>query len=80
MTLPGEHGGHLNCFALLSRANRCFFRTTEEKVTGDWVSRQIDEFAQSLRRLTVLVLDNATVHTKAVREQLEAWEEKGLFV
>ena len=26
------------------------------------------------------MLDNATVHTKAVKERLQQWEEKGLFV
>ena len=60
--------------------NRCFVRTTENKVTGEWIAEQIDEFVKSLSRLTVIVLDNATVHTKAVKERLQQWEEKGLFV
>ena len=37
VTLPSERGGHLNCFALLSRCNRCFTATTEGKVTGERV-------------------------------------------
>jgi len=80
VTLPSERGGRLNCFALLSRCNRCFARVTEDKVTGSWIAEQITEFCQTLRGLTVLVLDNASVHTKAVKDHLSVWEEHGLFV
>ncbi len=80
VTLPSERGGRLNCFALVSRCNRCFAKTTQAKVTADWVAEQIGEFSQTLCRLTVIVLDNARVHTKAVKEHLAAWEERGLFV
>lgn len=41
---PSSHGGQLNCFALLSRSNACFVRTTEEAVTGDWLALQLDEY------------------------------------
>jgi transposase len=80
VTLPSERGGRMNCFALLSRDNRCFARTTEGSVTGDWIAEQIEEFSKTLERLTVIVLDNASVHARAVKINLEAWEERGLFV
>jgi len=80
VTLPSERSKRLNCFALISRCNRCFARTTDDKVTGDWVAQQIDTFCETLERLTVIVLDNASVHTKAVKERLSCWEERGLFV
>ncbi len=80
VSLPSERGGHLNCFALLSRDNRCFTSTTEGKVTGDWIAEQIAVFLETLCRLTVIVFDNASVHLKAAKEHAEAWEQKGLFV
>lgn len=80
VTLLSERGGSLNCFALLSRCNRCFATTTEGKVTADWIAEQVEAFSRTLRRLTVMVLDNAPVHAKAVREHEAAWEERGLFV
>ena len=81
VVVPSSHGGQLNCFALLSRENRCFVRTTEEKVTGDWLAEKLDEFSRGLQgRLTVIVLDNAPVHKKMVREHGEKWEEQGLYV
>lgn len=80
VALPSERGGHLNCFALVARDNRCFSRTTEGKVTADWIAEQIDTFAKTAKRLTVVVLDNAPVHTKAVKDHAERWQESGLFV
>jgi len=80
VSLPSERGGYLNCFALLSRCNRCFTRTTQGKVTADWIAEQIEAFSQTLRRLSVIVLDNASVHKKAVKEHGAAWEERGVFV
>ena len=75
-----ERGGNLNCFALLTRDNRCFVRTTTQKVTADWIVEQIDDFVKTLCRLTVIVLDNASVHKKAVKDRMAGWEEQGLFV
>jgi transposase len=80
VTLPSERGGRLNCFALLSRCNRCFARFTDGKVTGAWIAEQINAFAKALERLTVIVLDNASVHTKAFRERFADWEAQGLFI
>ena len=34
VTLPAAKGGQINCFALLSRDNRCLAQTTPEAITG----------------------------------------------
>ena len=80
VTLPSTPGGGLNCFALLSRDNRCLSQVTEAPITAAWVSERLDALSLSLRRLTVVVLDNARVHTKAVKERSSVWQERGLFV
>ena len=78
--MPSERGGGVNCFALLSRDNQCQAHLTEGKVTAAWISERLDALSLSLRRLTVVVLDNATVHTKAVKDRGQVWQERGLFV
>ena len=80
VVLPSERGGRLNCFALLSRGNDCFFRTKEEKVDSAWIAEQITEFSLTLPRTTVLVLDNASVHVKAFKDHFSVWEERGLYI
>ena len=78
--LPSEKGGALNCFALLSRDNRCLAKTTTATVTAQVVSGWLDAFSFQIPRLTVVVLDNAKLHRKAVRERCTVWQERGLFV
>lgn len=79
--LPAAKGGGLNCFALLSRDNRCLAQTTPEAITGDFVAEQLDQFSLCLPKPTVIVLDNAPIHHgKAIRQRRAAWQERGLFV
>ena len=79
--LPSERGGGLNCFALLSRDNGCYARTTQETITAAWVQKRLEDFSFSLRRLTVVVLDNARIHTaRVLQERFAVWQERGLFV
>lgn len=77
---PSERGGRMNCFALLSRDNRIHRALTQETITAAWISEQLDALSLSLARLTVVVLDNASVHLKAVKERGAIWQERGLFV
>ena len=72
-------------FALLTRANACHFATSKECIDSAFVVEQLEQlsfFVQfSLQRLTVVVLDNAPVHTsQAVQERRAVWEERGLFL
>jgi len=77
---PSTQGGGVNCFALLARDNRCHVHLTEAKITGSWVSEKLDALSLGLSRLTVIVLDNASVHKKAVKGRGALWQERGLFV
>ena len=45
---------------------------------GDGV--HLDALSLSVCRLTVIVLDNASVHRKAVTDRGRLWQERGLFV
>jgi transposase len=78
--LPSTSGAGVNCFALLSRDNRCFFRTTEARIDSVLVCDYLDHFSQCLPRETVVVLDNAPVHQKEVRKRRASWEARGLYV
>ena len=68
--MPSEHGGGVNCFALLGRANLRYAEITEQSITADWIRQRLDRRSLSLSGLTVVVLDNARVHKKAVKERL----------
>ncbi len=78
--MPSAQGVGMSCFALLSRDNRCFSAVTQASIDAAWISEKLDQLSLSLRRLTVVVLDNARVHTKAVKDRSWVWQERGLFV
>ncbi len=79
--MPSTPGAGINCFAFLTRTNQCRFATTRDSITSQFVLEQVEHFSVGLPKLTVLVLDNAPVHTaKMIQERRAAWEERGLFV
>jgi len=82
--LPSGRGPGLNCFALLSRNNRCVFETTQGEVDGGWVAAQLEKLSWRTwerGRTSVVVLDNAPVHTSVeMRKRRQNWEARGLFV
>ena len=61
--MPSSKGAGLNCFALLSRANELIFEVTRQRITSEFIIEQLERLSLSIKQTTVLVLDNARVHT-----------------
>ena len=79
--MPSSKGAGLNCFALLSRANELVFETTRQKITSAFIIEQMERLSFSIERITVVVLDNARVHTsKQIKERREYWQQRGLLI
>ena len=79
--MPSAKGVGLNCFALLNRANKLLFKTTTQKITSSFIIEQFERLSFSIQKTTVLVLDNARVHTsKKIQERRTFWQERGLFL
>ncbi len=78
---PSSKGAGLNCFALLNRMSRCLFETTVKSITSDFIIEQFERLSFSIKKLTVIVLDNARIHTsKQIQERREFWAQRGLFI
>ena len=74
-------GKGLNCFALLSRENKLIHKTTQGSITADFVIEQLETLSLRLQKPTVVVLDNAKVHTAAkVKACLQGWQARGLYL
>jgi transposase len=79
--MPASKGAGLNCFALLSRAGELVFETTRRRMTSEFIIEQLERLSFSIKKMTVLVLDNARVHTsKQVQERRPFWQQRGLFI
>jgi transposase len=76
-----ERGFKINCFAMISRQSKCIYKTSFTNINGQFIVDMLNKFADTLHKETVLVLDNASFHkSKAVKERLEEWQEKGLYI
>jgi transposase len=79
--MPSTQGAGVNCFAILKRNNECFFQTTQQSINSEFIFEQFEQLSMKLKKLTVVVLDNAPVHTaKLIRERIPVWQERGLFL
>jgi transposase len=77
--MPSPKGKGLNCFGLLSRTNKLMFSTTTQNITSSFVFEYLERLSFMLKKPTVIVLDNASVHTaKIIQQQRKVWEERGL--
>ncbi len=78
---PSTSGRGVNCFALIKRDNSCWYRVTRENINSTLITQWLDDFAQRLSRLTVIVLDNAAIHRgKEIRRCYHRWEKLGLYI
>ena len=79
--MPTRQGVGLNCFALLSRSNACCFETTRQRITSEFIIEQMERLSFVVKKITVVVLDNARVHTaEKVQQRRAYWQKRGLFI
>jgi transposase len=81
VTIPACRGQSVNVFGLLTRDNDFVYKTTYQNINADFVIEILDAISLSLKKLTVVVLDNAKVHTaKKVKKLLNLWQQRGLYI
>lgn len=81
VAMPSSPGKGVNCFALLSRENRAVIETTGQSITAEFIFEQFEHFSLALRRLTVVVVDNARMHrARVIKERMKVWQERGLYL
>jgi transposase len=79
--MPSSQGRGVNCFALLNRENRALVETTGESITARFIFEQFERLSLGLKRLTVVVVDNARVHrARVIKERIEVWQQRGLHL
>ena len=74
-------GKSINCFGLFSRTNRFRYRNSLKNINTDFIIEIFDAFSFEIKKPTVVVLDNARVHTaRKVKELLKIWQSRGLYI
>ena len=79
--LESRQSKRLNILGLLNRKNELDSYIFECKITSDIVIEFLDRYVQKIDKLTVVVIDNAPIHTsKAFKEKIAQWRQKKLEI
>jgi transposase len=82
LEVPCREGKRINVMGLYSLMEATL-RTemTTENITSAKVIDFLEDFSQTLTKFTVVVIDNASIHTaKVMTEKLPEWEERNLYL
>lgn len=76
-----RHSKRINVFGIMSQDNALFQRHHMGKITSDFVIGAIDEFSQTIKKKTVICLDNARIHhSKEFQRQISKWKALDLEI
>lgn len=79
--IPTARGGGINALGFLSYDSDLVSYTIPGTIDAECVISCMDDFSQSINRLTVVVIDNASPHTcKKFAERVAEWEKRGLVL
>lgn len=79
ITLKSQTSKRLNIIGIFSPQNELVYEVFTGTTKSDRVIELLDQFSQDLKQLTVVVLDQASIHTSdALIEKLEEWQKKKL--
>lgn len=79
--VPSLKEGRLNIFGMVDRNCNYHGFTTTQSINSDKFIEFVDKFSMSLDKLTVLVVDNASLHkSKKVKARFKEWNERGLYI
>lgn len=79
--IPSEKAARLNIFGMITRRNQYKGFTTQESINADRLVDYLDRFSFEVKKKTVVVLDNASVHrNRKIKEIRKIWEDRGLFL
>lgn len=79
--VPVYKCGRLNIFGMIDR--NCVYHgfTTEDNINSDKFIEFMEDFSLGIRKETVVVLDNSTVHkSRKVKDCLQRWKDRGLHI
>ena len=81
VSMPTAKGTGINCFGLFTRSNQSVVALSENSIKAEFVVEQLERLSFSIKKITVVVLDNARIDTGGrMRERIKYWEARGLSI
>jgi transposase len=82
IAVPCREGKRLNVMGIYSLMRGTLqAEITDKNITSDKVVEFLEDFSKTVTKFTLVVLDNASIHTaKVVSEKLKEWEDRNLYL
>jgi transposase len=77
LEIPSTRSARLNVLGLMTRFNQLYAYTSKQSITSEVVAACVDEFFPRVSKRTVIVVDQASIHTSAaIEDKLEEWNAR----
>jgi transposase len=81
LLLPSGKTSRINVLGFLSRQNDFSPYVFECPVNSDIVAACFDDFSLTIKKITIVIIDNASIHhSQTFQDESEKWEKRGLFL
>ncbi|NEQ88950.1 MAG: IS630 family transposase [Moorea sp. SIO2I5] len=71
----------INVLGLMGCENQLYYEIHQSSIDSEIVINFLDKFSENLSKLTVVIMDQASIHTSnKILEKLEEWKEKKLDI
>ncbi len=79
--LPSQRSRRFNVLGLMNRRNDLAPYVFTNSITSDVAIASIDDFAKTCQQRTVIVMDQASVHTSAaIEDKLKEWDAQNIEI
>jgi len=81
LTLPSRRSRRLNVLGIMNRKNHLETYISSQTINSDVVIACIDTFFSTVKKPTVIVVDQSSIHTSdAILDKLEEWQERNVII
>jgi transposase len=79
--IESRRSQRLNVLGMMTRANELHSYVSTQSITSEVVIACIDTFFPTVTKRTVIVVDQASIHTsEAIHDKLEEWQDRGIEI
>lgn len=79
--IPVQKAYRINCLGFINRQSQYIGMMTEQNIGAEIFLEYLEKISLNIRKKTVLILDNASVHrAKIIKERIPFWQKRGLYI
>jgi transposase len=79
--VPARKGGRINVLGFMNRKHDLHAYMFEQTITTDVVIACINAFCKTIKKTTIVVMDNSSIHkSEELAEYIPKWKKKGLII